>query len=60
MQLSPISEGYREAARGDEKELLSEGKGEKSWGQLSWNTVPVYVQTDSIYIDRKLAFISLE
>jgi len=35
MQLSPISEGYREAARGDEKELLSESKGEKSWGQLS-------------------------
>ncbi|XP_074639598.1 band 7 protein AGAP004871-like isoform X1 [Acropora palmata] len=26
MQLSPISEGYREAARGDEKELLSESK----------------------------------
>ncbi|XP_015766061.1 PREDICTED: band 7 protein AGAP004871-like [Acropora digitifera] len=26
MQLSPISEGYREPARGDEKELLSEGK----------------------------------
>ncbi|KAK2566935.1 Mechanosensory protein 2 [Acropora cervicornis] len=46
MQLSPISEGYREAARGDEKELLSEGKDQLAVSLL-------YVALMSMELNRK-------